>query len=86
MEAPAHSDVECLPVRLGFGSEEPRAEALFQVGLPYQLLLVSDDAAVVTMPSAALKFAGLKPVRKKYWSVCGLNFRFKSQRGLFIQA
>lgn len=78
METPAHSDVERLPVRLGFSSKEPRVETLFQVECPYPLLLVSDDACVMTLSLAALNFARLKPVRMKYWSVCGLNLRFRS--------
>ena len=79
METLAHSDVEHLPLRLGFSSKEPRAETLFQVGRPYQLLLVSDDACVMTLSLVALNFARLHSDRFKYWAVCGLNLRFKSR-------
>lgn len=79
MKSSAHSDVECLPVGLGFRSKEIRAGTLFRVGRPYRLLLVSDDACVTTLSLLALNFAGLKPVRMKYWSVCGLKLRFKSR-------
>lgn len=70
MGTPAHSDVKRLPVRLGFSSKEPRADTLFQVGQPYQLLLVSNASCVMTSSSIALNFARLKPFRRKYQSVC----------------
>lgn len=77
METLAHRFVECFPLRLGFSSKEPRAEALFQVGWLYWLVLVSNDARGMTLSVVALNFARLIPARMKYRSVCGLNLRFK---------